>query len=104
MISLLEDNIMMAAAAQGPRDLIRVLAEVFRARGQDVPVVTAADFRTDDDDCGLSPVIYSVATGSLCAGAMAGIGEPLVAARVIGIMGIILILALALVTPKLRRF
>ena len=37
LIALLEDNILMADAAQDTRDLIRVLAQVFRARGHDVP-------------------------------------------------------------------
>ena len=62
LISLLEDNIMMADAAQETRDLIRVLAEVFRARGQDVPVVTAADFHIDDNECGVITLIDSFAT------------------------------------------
>ena len=62
LISLLEDNIMMADAAQETRDLIRVLAEVFRARGHDVPVVTAADFHIDNDECGVITLIDSVAT------------------------------------------
>lgn len=62
LIALLEDNIMMAEAAQETRDLIRVLAEVFRSRGQKVPVVTAADFHIDDDDCGVTSLIDSFAT------------------------------------------
>ena len=62
LISLLEENIMMAAAAQETRDLIRVLAEVFRAQGRDVPVVTAADFHIDDDECGVITLIDSFAT------------------------------------------
>jgi len=40
----------MAAAAQDSRDFIRMLAEVFRVRGQQAPVVTPADFYVDDDD------------------------------------------------------
>ncbi|MBT3361856.1 MAG: DUF499 domain-containing protein, partial [Rhodospirillales bacterium] len=62
LIALLEDNIMMADAAQETRDLIRILAEVFRARGHDVPVVTAADFHIDDDECGVITLIDSFAT------------------------------------------
>lgn len=62
LISLLEDNIMMADAAQETRDLIRVLAEVFRARGHHVPVVTAADFHIDDDECGVITLVDSFAT------------------------------------------
>ena len=62
LIALLEDNIMMAEAAQTNRDLIRVLAHVFRARGQAVPVVTASDFHIDDDECGVITLIDSFAT------------------------------------------
>ena len=51
-----------------------------------------------------SLAIYSFAIGSMSSGAIAGIWGPLQAARVIGVMGIILLLALALFTPKLRRF
>ena len=51
-----------------------------------------------------SLAIYSFAIGSMSTGAIAGIWGPLQAARIIGIMGIVLVLALALFTPKLRRF
>ena len=54
LLELLEDHILMAAAAQDSRDFIRMLAEVFRVRGQAVPLVTAADFCVDDDDCGVT--------------------------------------------------
>ena len=50
LLGLLEDHILMAAAAQDSRDFIRMLAEVFRVRGQQAPVVTPADFYVDDDD------------------------------------------------------
>jgi len=62
LLTLLEDNIMMAEAAQETRDLIRVLAAVFRVRGQEVPVVTAADFEIDNDECGVTSLIDSFAT------------------------------------------
>lgn len=62
LLVLLEDNILLAEAAQETRDLIRVLAEVFRARGQQVPVVTAADFEIDNDTCGVTSLIDSFAT------------------------------------------
>ena len=64
LIALLEDNIMMADAAQETRDLIRVLAEVFRARGHEVPVVTAADFQIDDDECGVITLLDSFSTAA----------------------------------------
>lgn len=62
LLVLLEDSILMAEAAQETRDLIRVLAEVYRTRGQQVPVVTAADFHIDDDECGVTSLIDSFAT------------------------------------------
>ena len=60
----LEDHILMAAAAQDSRDFIRMLAEVFRVRGQQVPVITCADFCVDDDDCGVTTLIDSFATSA----------------------------------------
>lgn len=64
LLSLLEDHILMAAAAQDSRDFIRMLAEVFRVRGQHVPVITCADFSVDDDDCGVTTLIDSFATSA----------------------------------------
>ena len=51
-----------------------------------------------------SLVIYSFAIGSMATGGMAAFWGAPQAARVIGIMGIILLLVLAVFTPKLRRF
>ena len=53
LLNLLEDNILMADAAQGSRDLIRTLAEVYKVRGAQSPLVTPADFSIDDDSCGV---------------------------------------------------
>ncbi len=64
LLELLEDHILMAAAAQDSRDFIRMLAEVFRVRGQLVPVITPADFCVDDDDCGVTTLIDSFATSA----------------------------------------
>ncbi|MGZ5712173.1 MAG: hypothetical protein ACXWIJ_23685 [Burkholderiales bacterium] len=64
LLGLLEDHILMAAAAQDSRDFIRMLAEVFRVRGQHVPVITCADFSVDDDDCGVTTLIDSFATSA----------------------------------------
>lgn len=57
LLSLLEDNILMAAAAQDNRDLIRVLAEVYRERKDPAAVVTPADFAVDNDDCGVTSLL-----------------------------------------------
>jgi hypothetical protein len=64
LLGLLEDHILMAAAAQDSRDFIRMLAEVFRVRGQLIPVITPADFSVDDDDCGVTTLIDSFATSA----------------------------------------
>jgi hypothetical protein len=64
LLSLLEDQILMAAAAQDSRDFIRMLAEVFRARGAGSTIITPADFSIDDDDCGVTTLIDSFATSA----------------------------------------
>ena len=64
LLSLLEDQILMAAAAQDSRDFIRMLAEVFRARGVGSTIITPADFSIDDDDCGVTTLIDSFATSA----------------------------------------
>lgn len=61
LLSLLEEQILMAAAAQETRDLIRILAHVYRARGEDVPLLTCADFFVDDDSCGVQSLLDSIA-------------------------------------------
>lgn len=64
LLNQLEDHVLMAAAAQDNRDLIRILAEVFKARGAHAPVITAADFTIDDDDCGVVSLLDSFATSA----------------------------------------
>jgi len=62
LLTLLEDHILMADSAQDKRDLIRILAELFRSRGSSVPLLTASDFFVDDDGCGVLTLIDSFAT------------------------------------------
>ena len=62
LLELLEDHILMAEAAQETRDLIRILAQVYQARGEDVPLVTPADFFVDDDTCGVQSLLDSIVT------------------------------------------
>ncbi len=59
---LLDNQILMAEAAQEARDLIRILAFVYSARGESVPLVTPADFFVDDDSCGVQSLLDSIAT------------------------------------------
>lgn len=48
LLTLLEDQILLATRAQQTRDLIRILADLFKRRGEGSAVLTAADFRIDD--------------------------------------------------------
>jgi hypothetical protein len=59
---LLEEQILMAEAAQETRDLIRILAQAYRARGEAVPLITPADFFVDEDSCGVQSLLDSIAT------------------------------------------
>lgn len=61
LMELLEDQILMAEAAQETRDLIRILASSFRERGEKVPIITPADFFVDDDTCGVQSLLDSIA-------------------------------------------
>ncbi|OCQ93485.1 hypothetical protein BCD64_00890 [Nostoc sp. MBR 210] len=62
LLELLEDQILMAPAAQESRDLIRILAQVFRMRGELTPVITPADFFVNDDAYGVQSLLDSIAT------------------------------------------
>ena len=59
LMQLLEDQVLVATQAQETRDLIRILADLFK-RHDDSPVITAADFRLDDDRSGIAALIDSV--------------------------------------------
>ncbi len=61
LIDLLEDQVLMAQAAQETRDLIRILAAAFRGRGELVPLLTPADFFVDQDTCGVQALLESIA-------------------------------------------
>ncbi len=61
LIQLLEDQILVATQAQDTRDLIRVLASLFKARGKKASILTAADFDIEDDASGIGALIDSVA-------------------------------------------
>ncbi len=61
LFQLLEDQVLVAADAQETRDLIRILADLFRRHGDDVPIITAADFRLDDEKSGIAALLDSVA-------------------------------------------
>jgi hypothetical protein len=61
LMQLLEDQVLVATDAQETRDLIRILADLFKSRGELSPMLTAADFRLDDDQSGIAALLDSVA-------------------------------------------
>lgn len=61
LLQLLEDQVLVATDAQETRDLIRILANLFKSRGENVPILTAADFRLDEDAAGIGALLDSVA-------------------------------------------
>lgn len=61
LLRLLEEQVLIATEAQETRDMIRILANLFKSRGEKTPVLTAADFRLDDDASGIGALLDSVA-------------------------------------------
>ena len=62
LLDLLQDQILMAQAAQDTRDLIKVLASVYYSRGEHVSLITPADFFVDEDCGGVQILLDSIAT------------------------------------------
>jgi hypothetical protein len=60
LLRLLEEQVLIATDAQETRDMIRILANLYKSRGDAVPVLTAADFRLDDDGAGIGALLDSV--------------------------------------------
>ena len=60
LLQLLEDQVLIATSAQETRDMIRILADLFK-RNDKTPVITAADFRLDDEKSGVAALLDSVA-------------------------------------------
>lgn len=61
LMQLLEDQVLIATEAQETRDLIRILVDIYKGRAKDSPILTAADFRLDDDASGIAALLESVA-------------------------------------------
>lgn len=61
LMQLLEDQVLMATNAQETRDLIRILAELYKRCGDKSAIITAADFRLDDEESGIAALLDSVA-------------------------------------------
>jgi hypothetical protein len=60
LLRLLEEQVLIATDAQETRDMIRILANLYKSRGEIVPLLTAADFRLDDDASGIGALLDSV--------------------------------------------
>jgi len=60
LLQLLEDQVLIATDAQETRDLIRILANLYKSCGDVAPILTAADFRLDDDAAGIGALLDSV--------------------------------------------
>src|SRR5690606_10384632 len=60
LLRLLEEQVLVATDAQETRDMIRILANLYKSRGEMVPVLTAADFLLDDDTSGIGALLDSV--------------------------------------------
>lgn len=52
LLQLLDDEVIFAVQAQGTRDLVRILVELFKTAGEGAPVITPADFDLSGDDRG----------------------------------------------------
>ena len=61
LMRLLEDQVLVATEAQETRDLIRILVDLFKNRGDQSPVITAADFSITDEKGSVTSLLSSVA-------------------------------------------
>ena len=57
---LLEDQVLVATEAQETRDLIRILVDLFKTRGEKSPVINAADFDITNDKGSVTSLLVSV--------------------------------------------
>jgi hypothetical protein len=60
LMQLLEDQVLVATEAQETRDLIRILVDLFKNRGDQSPVITAADFDITNDKGSVTSLLSSV--------------------------------------------
>ncbi len=62
LLNLLEDQILMTSAAQETRDMIRILAMVFKSKGADTAIITSANFSVEGDSAGVQSLVDSIAS------------------------------------------
>lgn len=61
LMQLLEDHVLVATAAQETRDLIRILAHLYKTHGDLTPIITAADFLLDEEESVIASLLDSLA-------------------------------------------
>lgn len=65
LLNLMEDHILMGQAAQETRDLIKILADLFKARSNsNYTIITPADFYVDEEDCGVVSLLDSISSST----------------------------------------
>jgi len=64
LLDLLEDHILLSSAAQETRDMIRILAQVYKSRGDCVPLITPADFFVDGETEDVQTLVDSISVQS----------------------------------------
>lgn len=62
LLQLLEDQILTATYAQETRDMIRILADLFKQHVKTPCIITAADFRLVEDRSGVASLLDSVSS------------------------------------------
>ena len=60
LMQLLEDQVLVATEAQETRDLIRILVDLYKNRGDKSPVITAADFDITNEKGSVTSLLSSV--------------------------------------------
>ena len=60
LMHLLEDQVLVATEAQETRDLLRILVDLFKTRGEQSPVITAADFDITSEKGCITSLLSSV--------------------------------------------
>ena len=61
LLNLIENQILLSQVAQETRDLIRILAQIFKSRGDSVPLITAADFFVDAETGEVQSLVDAIA-------------------------------------------
>jgi hypothetical protein len=64
LIELLEELFLVSTISQDNRDLIKILAQVFKSRGDQSPIITPADFYVDGENSEAQTLINSIAAAA----------------------------------------